>query len=487
MLVLSQVLTANIASKKLLINDKRDDFDPLVDIAVSVDIQKIRSLEKEDRQLRVSEVIDTTTDPDFYLKVFINQEEFISPVWDNIKYIYDPQWCATLDVPDDVEFVSVRIQLWDAQDETSDSDRLCDISGDYDITEDSFDVELDYSIKTGHWSGDDYLDHDPETADPSGYGRLNGCDDGTIYQQDRDCEVWFAISQNDYDDDGIPYWTEVNVFETDPMINNTGEDVDNDDIPIEWEWKWGYDPLSSDNHDSLDPEDDGLNNYEEYLTSQWYSDPFRDDLFIELDQMQQSPQGQDNLLPDGSKEILTTAYDRYNLVYHLDDGSMGGGEMIPFDEDSDYNDLYNIYMTYFLHGDVHHWRRGIFHYGVVIYSTEIAAGAAFGPNRFFIQSTYHEQKASSPFIGWLLDRDTIYASAVMHETGHTFGYNPIGGHNRWSLYPWQFGWWYWRPYKSCMNYGYMYTTVDYSDGSRGNRDYNDWTRMDLSYFEQEWH
>ena len=107
----------------------------------------------------------------------------------------------------------------------------------------------------------------------------------------------------------------------------------------------------------------------------------------------------------------------------------------------------------------------------------------FRNNAFQISSKGHEKKASEPF----MDRDTVYASAYMHETGHTLGFWPIPGHNANSMYPWQLGWWLNRPYKSCMNYGYMYYTVDYSDGSRVSiKDYDDWSRMSLDYFEREW-
>ena len=81
-----------------------------------------------------------------------------------------------------------------------------------------------------NYMGDDYL------GDPSGYGRLSGIDDNSIYEQDRDCELWFTISQNDFDGDGFPYWLEVNMYNTSPLINNRGEDADGDGIPIEWEY-----------------------------------------------------------------------------------------------------------------------------------------------------------------------------------------------------------------------------------------------------------
>ncbi|HVQ01470.1 MAG TPA: hypothetical protein VMT57_08150 [Candidatus Thermoplasmatota archaeon] len=451
------------------------DFDPLADISITVTIQKIRALDKLDWQVHKREYIDATSDPDFFVKVIINGNEFTSPVWMNQKYIYDPNWSATLNVPDDVEFVNVTIQLWDAN-ETGTPDKICDISPTVGTTTDAREAKLSYSIKTGHWTGDDHL------GDASGYGRLNGCDDDSIYQHDLDAELWFNINQTDEDGDGIPYWTEVYQYGTDPTVDNRGQDLDHDGVPIEWEWRYGYDPNVAEAHQSLDADVDGLNNLEEYRTAQWGSDPFCKDLFIELDQMKPSPSGETSLLPQGSKEMLYTAYDRRNIVYHLDDGSWNGtgSEMIPFDNSTTDSELNRIYQNYFLHGDQHNWRLGVFHYGVVIYQSSVVNGNMFGNNRFQISAHGIESKTKIPF----MDRDTIYASAYMHETGHTLDIFPIGGHNRFSAFPWQIGWWIWRPYKSCMNYGYMYTTVDYSDGSRGSaRDFNDWTDMDLTAFQ----
>lgn len=447
-----------------------EDYDPLVDIELTVDIQKIRTFDKHDVQLRVHEYVDENSNPDFYVKVFINEEMFISPTWFETPYVYDINWSATLNVPDTQRFVDVTIQLWDSFDGAgTGDDKLCDLSGE----PDTYGVNLVYDLQNGHWTGDDQLE------DPSGYGRLNGCDDGTIYAHDRDCELWFDIFYNDYDEDGIPYWTEINEYETDPEFDNTGEDTDNDLIPIEWEWKWGYNPLESDNHEDIDPDLDGLNNIEEFLTSQWFSDPYRKDLFMEMDLMEQTE------FPDGAKELLYTAYDRQNVVYHLDDGVWvgSGTDIIPFDESTDSSERQRIYEDYFLHDDNNNTRLGIFHYGVVLYQDEEVNGCAFGSNRFQISANGMEEKAAT--YPWL-DRDVVYASAYMHETGHTLGFWPIPGHNRFSKYFYQLGWWLSRPYISCMNYGYMYKMVDYSNGERMFRDYDDWERMDLTYFQNSW-
>lgn len=493
MVPLSQ--TISITAEEII----NSDWDPLVDVNVTVEIQKIRAFDKVDRQIPTWEKIDRFSDPDFYVKIFINSEEFTSQVWNDTKYIYDPQFSATVNVPDEEEFVDIKIQLWDKNPLL---DKLCDISTAFydDNWLDCFDVEISYSIKSGTWFGDDSNEASGWGIDPSGYGRLNGCDDGTYYQRDFDSELYFDIYQNDYDGDGIPYWSEVNHHGTDPEIDNTGDDNDNDGIPIEWEHKWGhymwyhwqqqqyyhdwiYDDLEYDDHANLDPDRDALNNLEEYWTEQWGSDPFRKDVFLELDQMQGNEDTTIIPYPEESKELLYTTFNRQNVVFHLDDGSMGGGETnLPFDEETSYDDLEDIYWDYFLREDENNWRRGVFHYGVMIYKSEGVAGAAFGANRFYITYNGHEKKANQI----VLERNMVYASALMHELGHTFDFWPIGGHDRDSFYPWQPSWWKWRPYKSCMNYGYMYSSVDYSDGSRGKNDFDDWNRMDYYSFQQHW-
>jgi hypothetical protein len=79
----------------------------------------------------------------------------------------------------------------------------------------------------------------------------------------------------------------------------------------------------------------------------------------------------------------------------------------------------------------------------------------------------------------------ILASGMLHELGHTFGINgaAFGCDTQLGKYPWQPGWWIYRNYKSVMNYRYTYSIFDYSDGSHGRRDSDDWSNMDLTYFE----
>jgi hypothetical protein len=442
----------------------RTDFDPLVDVSVTVEINMIRFLAIN--ELQTFPKNEGNNSPNFYVKVFINDIEFISPVWNNTKYVTDPSWNATLNVPDDQENVTIIIQLWSHETE----DILYDLSGDLE----RYDVSLLYSIKTGYWTGDDFR------GDASGYGRLCGCDDGTIYENDRDSELWFDITQTDYDGDHIPYWIEVNTLGTDPTIDDTTLDPDNDSIPTYWEYRWGYQPLTWDDHENIDPDNDSINNIEEFLTSQWFSDPYRKDVFVEMDIMGDGPNGEKTYFPENSRELAQTAFNKQNIVFHLDAGELGGSDIIPFNANLGWNDFDAIYQNYFLHGDANNWRRGIFHYGVVVYNANIA-GFTFQPDGFQISSSKLEAKKDNP----ILNRDIMYASCYIHELGHTFGFWPIPGHNQFCAYPWQLGWWWVHSYRSCMNYGWTYLIVDYSDGSRRYPDRNDWNRIDYSYFENQ--
>ena len=454
------------------------DLDPLVDVEVTVEIQKIRAFDKYDQQVHSEEYIDLDSDPDFYIKIIINDQEFKSDIWHDKKYIYDPQFSATLDVPDDEEFVSVEIQLWDYN---SNGDVICDIGNEND------NVELIYNIKTGHWTGDDQLE------DPSGYGRLNGCDDGSIYKEERDCEIWFHISQNDFDNDGMPHWVETQIYDTDPEVANTGEDKDNDGCPIEWEHKWEYDPNIWDDHENLDPDGDSISNLEEYFTRELGSDPFRKDLFLEIYYMGEGPNGEKSVVPEDTVEILKNPFHRHNIVFYLDVGDKYGGEIIPFDNETNQTEVIDIYNKYFILNDKDNWRRSVFHYGIFVYLCQ-PNGYAFrgdgspfwgygpGTNSFVIAGKNMERLSDKT----LESLSYIYASSIMHETGHNLGIrwgHPFGCDARFSYKPWQIGFWVYFNYKSIMNYIYTYSILDFSDGSHGRRDFDDWANIDLTHFE----
>jgi len=480
-----------------------EDFDPLDEhIFVTVTINEIRALK----------TIDSRSNPYFYLKVTINGKEFISDVWQDLMYVEHPNWNVSSEVPKDNEFVDVTIALWH---KGAGGDVLCDLSpGNGDGTQ-ARTAELTYSIATGIWFGDDYL------KDPSGYGRLSGIDDGSIYEQDDDCELWFTISQNDFDGDGFPYWLEVNMYNTNPLLNNRGEDPDGDGIPLEWEYTFGveysnvglegytmlYNPFVWENHTALDSDKDGLTNVEEYKTWQWGSDPFRQDIFIEIDQMEIGPNGEGSVVPTDAYDLIRDAHARHNIAWHIDDGRFGGGEFIPFKTPLDQDDLSIWYMEYFMNGDANYWRRGVFRWCIVSYDYTWAPGFLFGSrvnnvramDAVFLSTKYHDMRATVfPLFDDLnlepsaytteLNRAYVYGGGLMHETGHTQNIRAPGCDARKSVWPWQTNYWVYASYKSCMNYRYVYRgLVDYSDGTHGTNDYDDWGTIDLTFFNPGFH
>ena len=131
-----------------------EDLDPLIDLEITFEIIAIRVLD----------IIDDVSDPDFFVKVFINNKEFISPIWNDTSYLYNC-WSITNNVPDELEIVNITIQLWDWN---HDENNLCDISGKANYNDNGYDVHLVYNLRTGNWNGDDYI------GDPSGFGRVCG-------------------------------------------------------------------------------------------------------------------------------------------------------------------------------------------------------------------------------------------------------------------------------------------------------------------------
>ena len=86
----------------------------------------------------------------------------------------------------------------------------------------------------------------------------------------------------------------------------------------------------------------------------------------------------------------------------------------------------------------------------------------------------------------LKNMDYLYAANFVHEMGHNFGLrwgDPFGVDCHRGRYPWQFNFWFFGRYKSVMNYRYVFNILDYSDGSHGFNDHDDWENLDFSFFE----
>jgi hypothetical protein len=341
-------------------------------------------------------------------------------------------------------------------------------------------IHLIYDYKTGRWEGDDFFN------DSDGYGHYLG----------ETFEVWFNIYQTDFDRDGIPYWTEVNILETDPKIDDSKRDPDGDGIPTSWEWKWGYDPHVYDNHSTLDPDLDGLENTEEYYMERWFANPFYQDIYIETDGMERGGIfDPPHVFWKESQQVIIERFAQHGINLYIDDGwpggpTNGGGELLThYDQMSQDSGMTAQYYKNHFSPD----RKGIFRYVLICHNAGYCHPSEFNRYDTITVFSCHEKMIKSTLSFTPRTYRLTQAASIMHELGHSLGIGPwnVGGNDNFTFaqgkeakkeYIEK-----WGNYKSVMNYYYIYDKklVDYSDGTHGEGDVNDWEMFDLTFFQQE--
>ncbi|MEA2055001.1 MAG: hypothetical protein U9O96_07870 [Candidatus Thermoplasmatota archaeon] len=450
-------------------------FNPPDNVTIVVDIIRVRAMTMKD------------CNPGLYFKILIDGE---NSVWWEQVYEGNDIWfewpTAARTISYDInKTISIQIEVWEKK---AGQDIPCDISKGKSSYLAGKTINLFYDIKRGEWTGDDYL------GDKNGYGHCSGFEDGN--ENENDCEIWFDIYQWGYDgwwgsEDRLTYWEKANVYGLNASRNYAGVDFNGDGLPIEWEDKYGFDPFAENNASEQDPDKDGLTNLEEYKTSQWLSDPFAQDIFIEVDGMQaKHPWQKPYTLPKESQQLLCNAFAGHNITIHIDDGSIGGGgDLIPYDDGMTGRELMAARYKYFLNEDENNWKRGVFHYAIICNQMEWYSRPA-GGRMFYIDShCVGGQYIRNWAWSFYLQRSNYYkalASVFMHELGHTLGLMAFEGiDNEKSRFPWNKEYWEWGPYESCMNYRYVYKLVDYSNGDDPDHDQDDWHTIDLTRFTEE--
>ncbi|KAA0012388.1 MAG: hypothetical protein FE041_03480 [Thermoplasmata archaeon] len=395
-----------------------DDFDPTVDIKIGVKIKRARSIGGEKI---------------YTIKILIDGKKNESKFKGDVM----PSFIAWQDVNDGKQIVEIEFEIGRER------------------------KQIFYDLARGDWYGADYL------ADADGYGHIKF----------EEVEMWFSIFYNDYDNDGLTYWEEVNIYHTNPMESDYGKDYDGDGLPIQWEDRYGFNDFFVENH-SIDYDGDGLNDYEEYYMVNMLSDPFARDVFIEIDYMPEYE------IYEKSIQMLYDVFTKYDITMHIyiDDE-------LPYMEKVYYKDAVNFYWDYFLDGNISNQKHGIFRYVILVsYGTSKRGGHVFvgwdNCDAILLACQYIKD--------WKIGkaRKTAYASLLMHELGHTFGLwdNTFGGIDNESCnMPWLKGYWKYANYKSCMNYRYAFQLVNYSDGSHGRNDFDDWGNINLAFFKNSWY
>jgi hypothetical protein len=357
-----------------------------------------------------------------------------------------------------------------------------------DVERDSLTVTYDF--RTGRWSGSDNF------KDKDGYG----------YYLGDTFEIWFNIYQIDYDGDYIPYWTEVNILHTDPTRDDSKLDPDGDGIPTAWEWRWGYDPFTWDDHAKLDPDLDGIENIEEYQMSEWFADPYIQDMYIEVDVMGRGGVlDPPHYLYEESQQGIIERFAQHNIKVFFDTGwpnspKHGGGDILPHIDliSQDSGTILQFYDTYF---PVE--RRGIFRYVV------IGHGGGFShPSKNNVYDTIQISYLSGKFqllqqiklfffLGrWPTERGARVSlgGTLLHELAHSCSVDAdntgFGGIDNASygnpVFPKKSYVQTWGQYRSVLNYLYTHnpSVFDLSSGKNGPPyDENDWGFIYPGFFE----
>lgn len=342
-------------------------------------------------------------------------------------------------------------------------------------------IKVTYEYRTGRWDGrsDSFNDSD-------GYGHYVG----------ENYEVWFNIYQTDYDRDGIPYWTEVNLLNTSPEIDDSYFDPDNDGIPTAWEWKWGYDPHTYDNHSTLDPDQDGLENVEEYKMEKYFADPYQQDIYIEADGMEKGKLlDWTHVFWAESQQVCIERFAQHGINMYIDagwpDGPInGGGEILQYYEtiSQDSGMMLQFYEHHFPEE-----RKGIFRYLVIGNNAGFCHPSEFNRYDSLAVGTSIKKLLVNRMAWTPRTQRLALAAGVLHELGHSLSIGPwnVGGNDNLSYIEGRAAKQEyldeWGDYKSVMNYYYIwdYSIVDYSDGSHGPNDVNDWELFDLTFFQQD--
>lgn len=451
-----------------------DRISPLADQAIFLEVKRIRKKGIEDEMRKIGRAWKEK--PGYHFVAILDTDGVWTShninTWDT-EYV---GWESFKDVEDeqkkcDIEFkiVETRGKLFSTSEE--------EIEG----------FHMTYDFKTGRWTGDDYFN------DSDGYGHYNG----------ENYEVWFDVHQTDYDGDGIPYWTEVNLLHTDPKADDSKLDPDGDGIPTAWEWKWGYDPFVYDNHSNLDPDNDGLSNVVEYTLEKWLANPFQQEIYMEVDFMEKGPGlfAHEHVFWDESQQIVMDRFNAHGITVHIDDGCMGGGgEYLRYIEEyiDQASGIASEFYKYHFADD----RKGVFRYVFIHHSggwchpvdCKLRYDVASIPSNYKFYRTVFFPSAITPRLKRL-----AMAVSVMHEMGHSLGLMPsyCQGIDNLSqvmrndlpllqkLKARKEAIKYWDNYESCMNYAKFFKYVtDYSDGTHGDRDSDDWSYIDITYFQR---
>jgi len=229
-----------------------NDIGPLVDLVLGVNINRLKTF-YDNQNIDLS--LFGSGLADFRVVIDVDSAVYSSGVLAWNSWDITPDLFVQFNVDDSKRYIPIVIEVWD---EDSDENILVRDDGVDDLlqiatTGSDYKLNLNYDLGRGVWTGEDYI------GDSDGYGYTQS---PTFHRYA--AKMRFNIWDNgDTDNDGLRYWEEMNVYGTDPSVDNTGDDLDGDGMSIEWEDRYGLNDLNP-NDAFLDSDDDGLLNLWEF-------------------------------------------------------------------------------------------------------------------------------------------------------------------------------------------------------------------------------
>jgi hypothetical protein len=246
----------------------------------------------------------------------------------------------------------------------------------------------------------------------------------------------------------------------------------------------------------LDPDKDGLENIEEYRMRKWFADPFRPDIYIESDGMERGGVfDPPHVFWEESQQIIIERFAQHGINVYIDNGwpggpVNGGGEILRHYEtiSQESGMMLQFYRNHFSDD-----RKGVFRYLLIAHSAGFCHPSEFNRYDVMAVGTSHHRMIIGRGAFTQRTYRLMLATSIMHEIGHSLGIAPwnVGGCDNISFleskeaekeYLEK-----WGNYKSVMNYLYIYdkNLVDYSDGTHGKGDFDDWGFFNLAFFQEE--
>lgn len=338
-----------------------------------------------------------------------------------------------------------------------------------------------------------------------------------------------TTSAVDYDSDGDGLRDcEETSYQTDPYQWDSDSDQMSDGAELQaWNgigasaWNTDYGRLSSGSNNLLksDADDDGILDGVEFAKSATIFGncagsndcpvPNKEEIFIEVDWMVKPGQNcvgttcaiqPVSYMPTAAQlNPIKTAFANRGIAIHFDTGQLGGGgaiasshyrDRISFDGTANGVDFYDYKLggngipVYFTPA-----KSSVFRYMLVANKllTDSTGQAGGFDDDFLVAKGRVNELFPTPTQGGTstpAQQDTATSGTIIHELGHALCLvNPYtggryGGSSACDYAGIDVNSGSATTYQSSMNYKYQFTKVDYSDGSRGTGDHNDWAAID---------